>query len=310
MDQDSVSSASTTWTTALVLVVVLLAAPALAPQAVAEHAAETPTLTTQRLIQTTPFAGSRWSMQDNEGSAYVPADRALWLADDEGQRLFAVNARTGELQRTIGRRALESVRRFHGSAKAGNARSRDLESAAYDAARDRLYVFSGSDCWPSTTNCQVASKATAFRLDRRAGRFRLHSFQPLPRGRNSNAAAWNPANRRIYVGDSSTIRRYNYRRNRYGSPIQVDGVSGLLGMDFTGDGRALMVSHGDTLLSRVDWASRSLVGGWTVDLAPLQVRDPRGVEVIGSRLFVSDGDDDRAASSPYRYAVFVLAASG
>jgi len=310
MTQNPVIPSSARRICALVLAVGLLVAPALGPPTQAASAADPPTLTLRRLIQTTPFVGSSRSMQDNEGSAYVSADRQLWMVDDEGQRIFAVNARTGALKRTIGKRALESVRRFRGSARAGNARSRDLESVAYDAARDRLYVFSGSDCWPSTTNCRVASKPTAFRFDRRAGRLRLHSFQPLPPGGNSNAAAWNPANRRLYVGDSQSIRRYDYRRNRHGSPIQVAGVGGLLGMDFTGDGGALLVTHGGTMLSRVDWRSKSLVGGWTVDLAPLEVRDPRGVEVVGGRLLVSDGDDDRATSSPYRYAVFVLDATG
>jgi len=245
-------------------------------------------------------------MRDNEGSAYVPADRALWMVDDEGQRVFVVNARTGALERTISRRALESVRRFRGGPTAGNARSRDFESVAYDAARDRLYVFSGSDCWPSSENCQVASRPTVFRFDRRAGRLRLHSYQPLPAGTNCNAAAWNPGNHRTYLGDSQRIRRYDYARNRLGPATQVAGVAGIGGMDFTSGGDALVVSHGVTMLSRVDWTTRSLAGGWTVDLAPLQVQDARGVEVVGDRILVSDGDDDRTASSPYRYAVFVL----
>jgi hypothetical protein len=38
----------------------------------------------------------------------------------------------------------------------------------------------------------------------------------------------------------------------------------------------------------------------------LHVLDARGVEVVAGRFLVSDGADDRAASNPYRYAVFVL----
>ncbi len=287
----------------------LVVAGLVTPVEVAQVAqvAQAPSFEVRRLISTTPFAGSRRSMQDNEGSAYVPADRALWMVDDEGQRIFVVDVRTGALRRTIGRRALESVRRFGGGPTAGNARSRDLESVSYDAARDRLYAFSGSDCWPSTENCQVAARPTAFRLDRRAGRLKLHSYQPLPAGANANAAAWNPGNGRTYVGDSEGIRRYDYRRNRWGRATLVAGVEDIGGMDFASGGRALVVSHSRTLLSRVDWATRSLTGGWTVDLAPLHVQDARGVEVVGDRLLVSDGADDRSASSPYRYAVFVLA---
>jgi hypothetical protein len=284
------------------LVVASLVAPARA-----EQVAQPPSFEVSRIIATTPFAGSRRSMQDNEGSAYVPGDRSLWMVDDEGQRIFVVDARTGALKRTIGSRALESVRRFGGGPTAGNARSRDLESVSYDAARDRLYAFSGSDCWPSTENCQVAARPTAFRLDRRAGRLQLHSYQPLPGGTNANAAAWNPGNRRTYIGESDGIRRYDYVRNRLGPVTRVAGVAGIGGMDFAAAADALVVSHGATMLSRVDWATRSLAGGWTVDLAPLHVQDARGVEVVGDRLLVSDGADDRPTSSPYRYGVFVLA---
>lgn len=289
------------------LVVASLVTAGLVTPAQAVRVAEAPSFEVRRLISTTPFAGSRRSMQDSEGSAYVPKDRALWMVDDEGQRIFVVDVRTGKLKRTIGRQALESVRRFGGGRTAGNARSRDLESMSYDAARDRLYAFSGSDCWPSTENCQVASRPTAFRLDRRAGRLQLHSYQPLPAGTHANAAAWNPGNRRTYLGDSEGIRRYDYQRNRRGPVTRVDGIGDIGGMDFTAGGRALVVSHSTTMLSRVDWATRSLAGGWTVDLAPLHVLDARGVEVVGDRLLVSDGADDRQASSPYRYAVFVLA---
>jgi hypothetical protein len=286
----------------------LLAVPALGTAARATSAAAPPDLAVRRIIETTPFRGSSRSMHDNEGSSYVAREKALWLVDDEGQRIFVVDVRSGKLKRTIGPKALAAVRRFDGRARAGIERSRDLESVAYDAARDRLYVFSGNDCWPSSVNCQVAARPTAFRLDRRKGRLRLHSYQPLVSDRNNNAAAWNPRSRRTFVGNSEEIRRYNYVKNRFGPPIQIAGVTGLLGMDFTADGRALLVTHQDTALSHVDWTTRSLSGGWTVDLAPLQVSDARGVAVISDRFFVSDGADDRARSSRYRYAVFVLGA--
>ena len=38
-----------------------------------------------RLIRTTPFANTTISIKDAEGSAYVPRDHSLWLADGFGQ---------------------------------------------------------------------------------------------------------------------------------------------------------------------------------------------------------------------------------
>ncbi|MET0459946.1 MAG: hypothetical protein ABW195_11920, partial [Ilumatobacteraceae bacterium] len=41
-----------------------------------------PRLTLNRLIRTSPFPSSATTVRDNEGSAFVPGDNALWLASD------------------------------------------------------------------------------------------------------------------------------------------------------------------------------------------------------------------------------------
>jgi hypothetical protein len=98
------------------------------------------------------------------GTAYVGRDNALWLVDDNAGRIYVVNPSTGVLKRVIGSRTLADVRRYRGTRRDGTLRSRDLESAAYDAARDRMYVFVGNDCRPSADNCRVRSRPTAFRF--------------------------------------------------------------------------------------------------------------------------------------------------
>jgi hypothetical protein len=286
-------------------ITLLLALSTTAVAAAPVEAASSPTLTLRRLIQTTPFVGAAWSMQDNEGSAYVPKNSALWMVDDEGQRIFVVNRKTGRLQRTIGNRALAAAHLFRGTTKAGASRTRDLESVAYDAARDRLYVFSGSDCRPSTANCTLPSRPAVFRFDRREGRLRLHSYQPLAKGSRPTAAAWNPSNGDLYVGDGPSIRSYFYKRNRYGETVTVSGLNSIFGMDFTRT--SLVVAHDGALLSRVNLSTRSLA--WTVDLSPFHVRDARAVEIVRGRLLVSDGADNRPRASRYRYAVFVFDAA-
>ena len=60
-----------------------------------------PQLTLNRLIRTSPFQGSAISLRDNEGSAYVPGDNALWLASDNDNALFEVDRTTGALRRRI-----------------------------------------------------------------------------------------------------------------------------------------------------------------------------------------------------------------
>lgn len=262
-----------------------------------------PKLKLSRTIKTTPFTGSSVSMKDNEGSAYVPRDNSLWLADDNGRRLYEVDAGSGALKRTIDGTALESVAQYGGTQKAGSYRSRDLESLSYDSRSDTLYAFSGSCCTTSML-------PTVFRLTRQSGQLKLDSYQPLPSGSDNTASAYNPGDGKLYVGLSRDIRTYSYTSNSFGSAFRVSNLSGILGMDFSDDGRDLYVSRTSATLSRVDWATRSLVPGWTFNLSPFGVMDSRGVVRIGDQFFVSDGYDSRATGDPLKYAVFVFDVEG
>ena len=130
-----------------------------------------PHLTLNRLIRTTPFQNSATSMRDNEGSAYVARDNALWLASDNDNALFEVNRTTGALRRRIPQRAFINARRFGGGPRAGEARTQDLEALAYNAEADVLYAFSGNK----------NATPTAFRLVRDGhDRLQVQAWQPLP----------------------------------------------------------------------------------------------------------------------------------
>jgi hypothetical protein len=253
-----------------------------------------------RLIRTTPFANTTVSMKDAEGSAYVPRDHSLWLADDYGRRIYEVNPSTGALKRVIGQKKLASARRLGGRVKAGIDRTRDLESIAYDRARDALYVFSGPCCSPSV-------KPTAFRLTRtRAGRLRVESFQPLPRSANFTAAAWDPASHTIYVGQGKDLRAYRYPANAVGRVFNIPNLSGITGMGFSPNGANLFVTTSAEELRRVRWPTKRLVAGWVLELGPFGVGDARAVELIDWRYFVLDGYPARPDTDPRKYAVYVF----
>ncbi|MDP9145554.1 MAG: PKD domain-containing protein [Actinomycetota bacterium] len=257
-----------------------------------------PSLSLNRTIQTTPFNGSSVSMKDHEGSAYVPGDNSLWLVDDNGNAVYEVNATTGALKRMIPRGDFNAAPRFGGGPVAGTTRTDDFESFAYDQLNDRLYLFSGPCCSGSI-------QPTAFRLTRQSGIFQVESHQPLASGANYTASSWNSADQKIYVGVGAQLRTYNYEANTAGSTFQVPGLSAILGMGFSSNGADLFVVTNAEVLKRVDWATRTLVPGWSFDLTPFGVMDSRGVELIGTQLFVSDGADSRPAG-PLKYAVFVF----
>ena len=268
------------------------------PTAAAPAVRAAAALTLERTIRTRPFRGSQVSLLDQEGSAYVPRDGSLWLADDDGRKLLEVNAATGALKRSIGPRTLERARAAGGRQRARAFRTQDLESLAYDRARDVLYAFSGP-C------CKSWVRPAVFRLTRKAGRLRVRSFRALPVNSDNTASAWHRNTGRVFVGSSGTMRSYSYRHNRFGRAIEVPGLNRILGMDFNRTGKVLHVVHDQTRLSRVRWRTRSLVGTRR-NLAAHGVGDARAVVTSGRRLYVSDGDDSRADGDPLRLAVYVF----
>jgi hypothetical protein len=307
----STYAAGRTRTTAALAVVLVTAFTLLGPAGSASAATPAPA-DLDHVVHTKPFSGSSVSMLDNEGSAYVPADDSLWLADDNGRRLYEVDATSGALKRTITPPALNTVPQHGGGPQAGVNRSTDLEAIAYDADTDSLFVFSG--------NNSPTDQPTAFRLTRQGGSLELTDYQPLTPDSDFTAAAWNADDSTIYVGKARSIRPYDYDANTAGSPIPaIAGVTNILGMDFSPDGTELFVSRTsaptppapgqrETELISVDWASRSVA--WRFNLLPSGVMDARGVAYVDGALYVSDGFDARAAGDPLDHAVFVYGATG
>jgi hypothetical protein len=262
------------------------------------YAAE-PTLQRTKVIRTTPFTGTSTSMRDGEGSAYVPRDDTLWLADDNANRVYRVDRESGALEQTITTSQLENAPKYGGGPVAGPNRVGDLESLAYDAGADVLYAFSGS-C------CSTSALPTAFRLTRGSGAtFQVESYQPLAAGTNPTAAAVRPSTGYIYVGAEAAVRRYIYTSNSFSSSIALP-VGSILGMGFSSDGVDLYVVTKAEQLHRIDWASRTLVSGWSFDLTPFEIRDSRAVERVGNNFYVLDGYDARPDGDPLKYGVFVL----
>src|SRR5215212_2863632 len=272
----------------------------------------TPVLTLTRTIRTTPFVGTTTSTKDAEGTAFVARDNSLWLVGDNGRSAYEIDPYTGVLKRIISRSVFEAAPVFGGTRLAGSARSGDLESLAYDDAKDTLYAFSGN-C------CTTSALPTAFRLTRSplSGDLEMDSYQPLPLTADYTGSAWSPLEGKVYVGKAGKFRTYDYITNTSGPEFRVAGVSGIHGLDFTADGRDLMIVTGEQRMIRIDWATKKIVTGWDFDLTQFGVMDGRGVEVVPNQtdsgrddLYVYDGYDDRATGDPLRYAVFVFEVSG
>ena len=258
-----------------------------------------PELKLARTIRTSPFAGSSISVKDGEGSAYVPRDNSLWLADDNGRAVYEVNPTTGTLKQKILGSSFEAAPKLGGGSPAGINRDKDIEAMAYDEATDSLYVFSGKCCSSSVL-------PTVFRLKRAGGVFKVESYQPLASGSDYTAAGWNKADGKVYVGVGGQIRSYDYATNTASSTFHITGLTGILGMSFSATGADLYAVTNAEKLYRVDWASKKLVAGWTFSLTGFGVKDSRAVELINDQFYVLDGYDGRSSGDPLRHAVFVF----
>jgi DNA-binding beta-propeller fold protein YncE len=261
------------------------------------------TLELNRTIRTSPFVKTSVSMGDDEGSAFVPSDNSLWLADDGKKRIYEVDPATGALKRTIDRSVFNNASKLGGGPAAGTERTNDFEAMAYDRTRDVLYVFSGACCTSSV-------RATAFRLTRRSGKFQVQSYQPLPTGADYTGAAWSPTDGKLYVGKGREMRSFDYASGTASASFRIEGVSGITGMDFSPAGADLFVTVNSQRLIRINWSTRTVVSGWTFDLTPFGIRDSRAVAKVGGQFFVSDGYDSRPSGDPLRHAVFVFDARG
>jgi WD40 repeat protein len=243
-------------------------------------------------------------MGDSEGSAIVPADNSLWLADDGKKRIYEVAPNTGALKRTIDRSEFNNAPKLGGGPVAGTSRTNDFEAIAYDHAHEVLYVFSGPCC-----NSSIL--ATAFRLTRQSGQFQVESYQPLPSGADYTGAAWSPTDGKIYVGKGREIRSFDYSSGTASASLRIRSLGGgITGMDFAPDGADLFLTLNSERLVRIHWSTKTVVDGWTFDLTPFGVLDARAVAKADGQFFVSDGYDARASGDPLTHAVFVFDAVG
>ena len=274
---------------------------ALTPAAALTYPAN-PVIALNRTIPGSPFPNSSVSARDNEGSAYVPSDDSLWIVDDNGKSAYELDRSSGDLKRRVGSSEFLNTRQFGGGPFAESNRFSDLESAAYDEGNDVLYFFSGNCCLAAP----ALNEPGVFRLTRDGGGdFQLESFQPLPETADATASAFRPDGV-LWTGRKGVIQTYNYEGNTFGPEQSVSGLGGnLYGMTFS-DQDTMWVTSKANKVFRVSMSTRAVVPGWSFDLTPYGIKDPRSVEVVGQQLFVGDGYDFRSSADPLRYATFVF----
>ena len=269
-------------------------------------------------ISSHPFPGGGGvNASDVEGIAYIPGDGALWVADDNRDRIYELDT-DGNYQRSILAGAFQTATAVGSGTPADASRTDDLESIVYDEANDVMYVTSGNCCGVAPFN------PTVFKLTRNgSGDFTPTSWQPLPEGQDATAAGWRPGTG-MYFGKGSKIKTYNFDTNTVGSDISLP-VSPIVGIHFDGANTAFVTTatantaagrttaDSDSTIHRFDISGATWTENlaWKFSLKNTGMIDARDMTIIGDQFLVTDGYDYRTNGDHpiYRYQLVNATAS-
>ena len=229
----------------LALTVVAMGAATLATGVPAQALANpaSPQLAYERIITSHPFSGAPGNASDLEGLGSVPADNSLWVADDNADRIWEIDATTGAFKSQLRDgvsgftdfRTATQVGTGHTCAQALDAgipgdtganeclsRTDDFESVVYDPTADVLYATSGGCCTAGLPS-GYPMHPTVWKLTRQGGHFRPSQWQALPEGQDPTAAGWRPGVGFVF-GKGSKIKTYDFATQFGRGRLRVAGL--------------------------------------------------------------------------------------
>jgi len=171
----------------------------------------------------------------------------------------------------------------------------DPEAIAYDPANDVLYVFTGNH----------PGDLTGFLLTRSVpgDRFEINGWKRTFQA--YTAAIFIDGQFYVAIIDPVTnegkIVPYDWESDTVGDTIFTNAYE-IQDMAYANGILWLITS--DNKLEKVDFAQRQLLDIY--DLLPFDINDPRGVEVVGDKLYIGDGDDTRTDDLLHAIHVFKL----
>ncbi len=278
-----------------------------------------------RTISSHPFPGAPGNASDVEGLGYVGPDNSMWVADDNGDRVWEIDPTNGDYKSQLRGGAAGTA--FLTATQVGTgltcgqaldpnivgdtaayeclSRTDDLESAIYDSSADVLYVFSGN-CCSNNLPAGYPYHPTAWKLTRNSsGDFTPTSWQALPEGQDATAGGWRP-DTGLYIGQGTKIRTYNFDTNALGSEISLP-VSPIVGITFTSANVAFVTTatantasgrttaSSDSTIHRFDITGNTWTKNvpWTFWLGGTGMIDARDLAIVGDTFYVTDGYDSR-----------------
>jgi len=171
----------------------------------------------------------------------------------------------------------------------------DPEAVAYDQRRDELYVFTGNH----------PGDLTGFQLSRSApgGTFAITGWKRIVQA--YTAAIFIDNQFYVAITDPVTnagkIVSYDWGRDRVGSTIFTigDEIEDLAYANGT-----LWLLTAPDMLYRIRYSDMQILDAY--DMHSYDIKDPRGVEVVGGKLYIGDGYDFRTDDLLHAIHIFRL----
>ncbi|MEO6469259.1 MAG: esterase-like activity of phytase family protein [Acidimicrobiia bacterium] len=287
-----------------------------------------PQLAFSTLIPSHPWpTGSLTGVNANdiEGLVSVPSNNSIWVADDNRDRIYEIDASTGGLKSQILANAFQTTATQVGTGQLCSdpaqldpgipsdtgafeclSRTDDFESLAYDPTGDVLYVTSGG-CCSAGLPAGYQKHPTIWKLTRSGSTFVPSQWQALPETEDPTAAGWRPG-AGMYYGKNNFVRTYDFATNALGSKITAPSY--LVGVDFIdatnvfittatpnpSTGRTTATSDSTITKYTFSGSSFTAVPGWTFPLKNTGMIDARDMTLINDTFYVSDGYDFRTGS--------------
>ena len=216
-----------------------------------------PVLTFDHTITSHPFSGAPGNAIDIEGLGYVAGDNSMWVADDNGDRVWEINPTTGAYKSQLRGgnpnsnpanadfltatqvgtglscgQALDVAIIGDTAANECLSRTDDFESAIYDSSADVLYVTSGN-CCTAGLPANYPFHPTVWKLTRDgSNNFKPSQWQALPEGEDPTAAGVRPGGG-IYFGHNTKVKTYDFASNILGTDKTLGVSADIVGLNFT-----------------------------------------------------------------------------
>jgi hypothetical protein len=234
--------------------------------------------------------------KDAESLTYVAEDSSFWLADDDWPSIFRVS-RSGQYLSHLTSDSITAALPTASQCDDGDGDPTttcsylgELEHVTHDPINRVLYVM-------NTVNDEdadpVVDRAAVFVLRRGGcdGCLTPVSWQPLPDSLNLEGLI--AINGDLYAVRGRALHRFDYGGNTlltvdehgHALPPVFTAAGTIRGMSYDGTYLWLLLRSGE--VSKVEWTTGVEVARY--DITPFGIEVPKGIQRVGSRLYLLEG---------------------